>query len=91
MFQYVLYKKKRRHFDFNVVLDALVGGSKFGSHGSGSDSTQDHLEDCEAMLASDMALVSVKMASPVYTRSRRSLRMTMADKIASFGNTFFQR
>ena len=34
-----------------------------------------------------MALVSVKMASSVYTISRRSARVTFSDKIASFGGT----
>ncbi len=38
-------------------------------------------------MENDVALVSVKMASSVYTISRRSARVTFSDKIASFGGT----
>ncbi len=81
-------KKLRRFSEFSVMLDALVGGSQFGrSTSTGRDRSDDHLEDCRTMMLNDVAVVSVKIASPVYTRSGRSLRMTDADKIASFGNS----
>ncbi len=68
------------------MLDALVGGSQFGSSTStGKDRGNDHLEDCYRMMREDVAVVSVKMASPVYSRCKRSLRMTIPAKIASLG------
>ena len=85
-------KKLRTRSELSVILDALVGGAPFGgSNYNGGDRGADHIQDCHRMLAEDAALVSVKMASPVYTRSRRSLRMTLADKIASFGDATLQK
>ncbi len=37
------------------------------------------------MMSEDVAVVSVKMASSVYTRFTRSIKMSLADKIAAFG------
>ena len=37
------------------------------------------------MMMEDVAIVSVKMSSSVYTRFQRSIRMSFTDKIAAFG------
>ncbi len=39
------------------------------------------------MVQRDVTMVSVKMASSVYTMSKRSARVTLTDKIATFGGT----
>ncbi len=48
---------------------------------------RDLQSDCERMMSSDVAVVSVKMSSAVYARSKRTVRMTLAGKMASFGGT----
>ncbi len=88
MLRHLLDKKFRRGSEFSTILDALLGGSQFGSSSiSGRFTGRDYYRNCHSMVEEDIALVSVKMASSLYTLSTRSVRVTLADKIATFGGT----
>ena len=88
MLRHLLDKKFRRGSEFSTILDALLGGSQFGSSSiSGRFTGRDYYRNCHSMVEEDIALVSVKMASSLYTLSTRSVRVTLADKIAIFGGT----
>ncbi len=43
---------------------------------------------CEHLVRSEVAVVTVRLASPVYTRSVMTLRRTVADKASQVGGIF---
>ncbi len=63
-----------------LVDKVLQGGGAAGYQDFG-----DYLEDCAHMMKQDVAMVSVKMGEAVYQRSRRGIRVTFEEKVASFG------
>ncbi len=80
----------QRSSEFFNILTALIDGLPLGQGSNrGTKSIRDYQADCRRIVSEDVAVVSVKMASAVYTRSTRTVRMTLSEKIASFGKVLF--
>ena len=45
------------------------------------------VKDCKAMLEEDIAWVNVELGSDWYPRARQSIKLSFADKMASFGKS----
>ncbi len=81
-FNYVMSKTQKPSTEFFTVLSALLNRSEFGSaKRSGAFGGKDYVQNCHRVLKEDMAMVTVKMSSTVYTLSTRSARNTFADKV----------
>ena len=76
-FRDLINKRRLRASDFTITLNTLFekGGPTRQSGNAG------YTQDCHRMLQEDVALVTVRMASSVYTLSKRSARVTFTDKV----------
>jgi len=55
-------------------------------HNLNNVQVKDQMQLCRMLLEEDMALVTVEMAEGGYIQSEKRLRMTLTEKISSFGN-----
>ena len=85
------YAKRKRDETFNRIVEVynyVVRGIKLRDEPLKNGFENLESEYCRAMLPKDFALVRVRFDSKTLVRSRKTLRMSLTDRISSFGEIY---